>query len=197
MDRDLSGSDLTFTTRFGVSVPSWVVLTINGDGRLPGICIAFEIHPPEQDFDKYSELTGNCYASEMRSIHRYQSFRRTPTDAALDHMKRLADLVIAAVLLVLTFPLALAVALALRWEGPGPIFEWETCIDRGRRFQLAKFRTRVPDPEHTLPLWARETTRVGEFLCYTRIENLPQLYNLLRGDIGLIDRGRSSPSFLE
>ena len=169
---------------------------MNGGGRLTSICITFEGNPLEQEFDKYSGLTGNCYAPEMR-IRRHQSFRRTPTDATLDQMRRLADVVIAAVLLLLTFPLMLAAALAIRWEGPGPIFEWETCIDRGRRFQLLKFRTRVPDPEHTLPLWARETTRVGEFLSYTRTENLPQLYNLLRGQIGLIDRGRSSPSFLE
>jgi lipopolysaccharide/colanic/teichoic acid biosynthesis glycosyltransferase len=113
-------------------------------------------------------------------------------------MRRLADLVIAAVLLVITFPLMLAVALAIKWEGPGPIFERQTCIGRGsRRFQLLKFRTMALDPDPTAPAWARKPTRIGEFLRYTRIENLPQIYNLLRGEISLIDPDGSSPSFLE
>jgi lipopolysaccharide/colanic/teichoic acid biosynthesis glycosyltransferase len=133
----------------------------------------------------------------MRSIRRYQFFRHA-SDAALDQMRRLADLVIAAVLIVITFPLMLAVAVAIKWEGPGRIFERHTCIGRGGlRFQLLKFRTMALDPDHTMPAWARKPTRIGEFLRYTRIENLPQLYNLLRGDISLIDPDGSSPSFLE
>ena len=72
-----------------------------------------------------------CYGSGMRSIRRYQFFRHA-SDVALDHMRRLADLVIAAVLLVITFPLIIAVALAIKWEGPGPIFERQACIGRGR-----------------------------------------------------------------
>ena len=112
-------------------------------------------------------------------------------------MRHLADLVIAAVLLVITFPLMLAVSLAIKWEGPGPIFERQTCIGRGsRRFQLLKFRTMVID-DHTAPAWARKTTRIGEFLRYTRIESLPQLINVLRGEMSLIDPDGSSPSFLE
>ena len=54
-----------------------------------------------------------CYGSGMRSIRRYQFFRHASSDAALDHMRHLADLVIAAVLLVITFPLLVAVALAI------------------------------------------------------------------------------------
>src|SRR5690242_11374764 len=112
----------------------------------------------------------------MRTIRRYQFFRHASSDAALDHMRHLADLVIAAVLLVITFPLMLAISLAITWEGPGPIFERQTCIGRGsRRFQLLKFRTMVID-DQTAPAWARKTTRIGEFLRYTRIESLPQLH---------------------
>ena len=139
-----------------------------------------------------------CYGSGMRSIRRYQFFRHASSDAALDHMRHLADLVIAAVLLVITFPLMLAVSLAITWEGPGPIFERQTCIGRGsRRFQLLKFRTMVLDPDHTAPAWARKSTRIGEFLRYTRIDSLPQLVNVLRGEMSLIDPDGSSPSFLE
>jgi lipopolysaccharide/colanic/teichoic acid biosynthesis glycosyltransferase len=62
---------------------------------------------------------------------------------------------------------------------------------------MLKFRTMVPDPEHTKPVWARETTQIGEFLQYSRIESLPQLINVLRGEMSIIDPDGSSPSFLE
>ena len=144
------------------------------------------------------QLARRRYASEMRSVRRYQLFRRPYADAPLDQMRRLADLVIAGALLVLTLPLMLFVALAIRWEGPGPIFERQTCIGRGgRRFQMLKFRTMVPDPEHTMPAWARKTTQIGEFLRHTRIERLPQLLNVLRGEMSLLDPDGNSPSFLE
>src|SRR5437762_4124703 len=121
----------------------------------------------------------------MRSVRHYRLFQRAYADAALQ-MRRLADLVISGVLLVMILPLMLFVALAIRWEGPGPIFERQTCIGRGgRRLQVLKFRTILPDPERTMPIWARKTTRVGAFLRYSRIECLPQLINVLRGELSL------------
>jgi lipopolysaccharide/colanic/teichoic acid biosynthesis glycosyltransferase len=76
--------------------------------------------------------------------------------------------------------------------------ERETCIARGgRRFEMLKFRTMLPDPEHTMPAWARKPTQVGEFLRYTRIECLPQLINVLRGEMSILDPDGNSPSFLE
>src|SRR5690349_21839578 len=90
-----------------------------------------------------------CYGSGMRSIRRYP-YCRHASHAPLDHMRRLADLVIAAVLLVITLPLMLAVSLAIKWEAPGPIFERQTCIGRSSRgFQSLKFRTMALDQDHT------------------------------------------------
>lgn len=134
----------------------------------------------------------------MRSFRGYRLLpRRTYADVALDQMRRLADLLIAGVLILITSPLMLLVALAIKWEGPGPILERETCIARGgRRFEMLKFRTMLPDPEHT-PVWARKPTQVGEFLRYTRIECLPQLINVLRGEMSILDPDGNSPSFLE
>jgi lipopolysaccharide/colanic/teichoic acid biosynthesis glycosyltransferase len=134
----------------------------------------------------------------MRSFRIYQRSRRTYADVALDQMRRLADFLIAGVLLIITGPLMLSVALAIKWEGPGPIFERQRCIARGgRRFEMLKFRTVVHDPDGTMPVWVRKTTLVGEFLQYTRIEYLPQLINVLRGEMSLLDPDGNSPSFLE
>jgi lipopolysaccharide/colanic/teichoic acid biosynthesis glycosyltransferase len=134
----------------------------------------------------------------MSSFRAYQRFRRTYADLGLDQVRRLADVLIAGVLLALTAPLFLLVALAIKWEGPGPILERQRCITRGaRRFEMLKFRTMVPDPERRMPVWARKTTQFGGFLRYSRIDSLPQLINVLRGEMNIVDRDGNSPSFLE
>ena len=131
----------------------------------------------------------------MGNVHDQQPFRRVHEHDAL-HMRRLADVVIASILLAITAPLMLLVALAIRAENPGPILERETRIGRGRGFQMLKFRTIVHDPEQTIPVWARKATQVGRVLRHTRIEMLPQLINLLRGEMSIMDP-RGSPSFLD
>ena len=113
-------------------------------------------------------------------------------------MRRLGDIVIACLLLAVTSPLMLIVTLALKVESAGPPLDRGTCIAcGGRRVQMLKFRTVVHDPEHATPTSAQTTTLLGEFLRYTRIEDLPQLINVLRGEMSIFDRDSRSPSFLE
>jgi lipopolysaccharide/colanic/teichoic acid biosynthesis glycosyltransferase len=139
-----------------------------------------------------------AYGLAMRSFRGDRLSRRTYAGVAPDQMRRLADLLIAGALLIITFPLMAFVALAIKWEGPGPIFERQRCIGRGgRRFEMLSFRTMVPEPERTMPVWARKTTHVGEFLRHSRIECLPQLINVLMGEMSIVDPDGNSPSFLE
>ena len=134
----------------------------------------------------------------MRSCRGYRFPRRSYPDATLDQMRRLADLLIASVLLLTTSPLMLFVALAIKCEGPGPVFERQRCIARGgRRFEMLKFRTTVSDPQGKLPVRVRAITEIGEFLRQSRIECLPQLINVLRGEMSIVDPDGNSPSFLE
>ena len=113
-------------------------------------------------------------------------------------MKRLWDFVIACILLAIAAPLMAIVALAIKWESPGPVLLRQTCIGRGgRRFQILKFRTVMHDPEQATPAWAQKTTQVGQFLRHTRIDTLPQLINVLRGEISITDRDGRWPSFLD
>ena len=107
-------------------------------------------------------------------------------------------MVIACVLLAIASALMIIVALAIKLESAGPVLERQTCVGRGgRRFQRLKFRTAMDDPKHTTPAWARQTTQVGQFLRHTRIDDLPQLINVLRGELSIIDQDGRSPSFLE
>lgn len=112
-----------------------------------------------------------------------------------DVMRRLAEIVIAGALLVVTLPLMGIVVLAIKCETPGPAFEREQRLARGRRFTLLTFRTRMYDPEDRMPKWLRNTTPVGQFLRYTRIDLLPRLINVLRGEISLSEDGASHSLF--
>ena len=113
-------------------------------------------------------------------------------------MVRIGELVIASLLLVVTLPLMLTIAVAIKWESPGPALYRQNCIDtNGRRFQRLQFRITLHDPENQNSIWRQKTTRVGQFLRYTRIEGLPQLINVVGGEMCLVSRGGSSRSFLD
>ena len=103
-------------------------------------------------------------------------------------MKRLGDLAIACMFLTITLPLLLVVSFAIKWASPGPTLEAQERIGQsGRPFRMLAFRTTVQhNPLHSTPL-APEETGVGSFLRYTRIDALPQLINVLRGDISMLE----------
>jgi lipopolysaccharide/colanic/teichoic acid biosynthesis glycosyltransferase len=62
---------------------------------------------------------------------------------------------------------------------------------------MLKFRTTIHNPKHATAAWARQITQMGHVLRYTRIEDLPQLVNVLRGEMNMIDRHTDPPSFLD
>jgi exopolysaccharide biosynthesis polyprenyl glycosylphosphotransferase len=110
----------------------------------------------------------------------------------VDLIKRLTDLLIACSLIALTLPLMLIVALAIKCDSPGPVFYRQERVGlSGRRFALLKFRSMRQDAEADgRPVWAAalddRITRVGGFMRGTRIDELPQLFNVLRGDMSLV-----------
>jgi lipopolysaccharide/colanic/teichoic acid biosynthesis glycosyltransferase len=130
---------------------------------------------------------------ENRQMHRLVQPR-----PATERIPRLGDFLIACVLLAITLPLMVIVVLAIKLESPGPVLDSQTCIGRGgRRFQMLKFRTAVHNPYRPAPPWAQVPTPIGQFLWRTRIEALPRLINVLRGEMSIIDREGGSRSFLD
>ncbi len=116
-------------------------------------------------------------------------------------MKRGLDIVIASAVLLVTLPLMLIAALAVKLTSRGPVFFSQERIGRGeRRFRLYKFRTMVEDAEQreaelrsqsSHPAWLLlerdpRVTRVGRLLRQTSIDELPQLVNVLKGDMSLV-----------
>jgi undecaprenyl-phosphate galactose phosphotransferase/putative colanic acid biosynthesis UDP-glucose lipid carrier transferase len=114
--------------------------------------------------------------------------------------RRLGDFVAACALIAFTLPLMAIVAIAIKFESPGPVFERQQCVGiGGRRFDALKFRTTLHAVEDPGLTWRRapEMTRLGPYLRYTGIDDLPQLFNVLRGEMSIIDSGAGSPSFLD
>jgi lipopolysaccharide/colanic/teichoic acid biosynthesis glycosyltransferase len=113
-------------------------------------------------------------------------------------MTRIGQLVIACALLAATLPLMILVALAIKLESAGPVLEQRDCIGHGGRgFRMLKFRTTAYDPDRSTPPWARQPTRVGQLLRYTRIDALPQLINVLRNEMSMINTATRAPPFLD
>ena len=107
------------------------------------------------------------------------------------HLKRFFDLGLAIVALALTWPLFLFIGLAIKLDSHGPIFfRQERLGQDGKPFQILKFRTMVQDAERFGAQWATENdpriTRVGRILRKWRLDELPQLLNILKGDISCI-----------
>jgi lipopolysaccharide/colanic/teichoic acid biosynthesis glycosyltransferase len=100
-------------------------------------------------------------------------------------MNRAVDVMGAFVLILFTFPLMILAALAIKLDSPGPIFSRSNALGhtRANRADILKFRTTVYEPE-TLGLSPRRT-RIGRILYLTRIDDLPQLFSVLRGELSL------------
>lgn len=117
--------------------------------------------------------------------------------------KRLIDLVGALVGLVFLALLMPALALANRLGSPGPLFYRQARVGRrGQPFQVIKFRSMIPDAEAASgAVWAADNdpriTAVGRFLRRTRLDELPQVINVLRGEMSLIGPRPERPEFVE
>jgi sugar transferase (PEP-CTERM system associated) len=117
-------------------------------------------------------------------------------------LKRSADVIVSFLLLATAAPFLLAAA-ALVWLDDGvPVFYRQTRVTRhGARFDILKLRTMRRDAEARGAVWAAERdpriTRVGAFLRRTRLDELPQLLNILRGDMSFVGPRPERPEFVE
>lgn len=118
-------------------------------------------------------------------------------------IKRLFDIVCASVLMVLALPILLVTAVAIKLDSGGPIlYQQERVGLNGRLFNVVKFRSMRTDAEKDgQPVWASATddrvTRVGRWLRKVRIDELPQLFNVLKGDMSLVGPRPERPFFVD
>jgi lipopolysaccharide/colanic/teichoic acid biosynthesis glycosyltransferase len=114
--------------------------------------------------------------------------------------RRAFDIVVSAAGLVLLGPLLGAVALAILWDDGRPVFFSQERVGRGfRRFRIVKFRT-MRAGSNGPPITAsgdHRVTRVGRVLRTTKLDELPQLWNVLRGDMALVGPRPEVPAYVE
>jgi sugar transferase (PEP-CTERM system associated) len=117
--------------------------------------------------------------------------------------KRCFDLLLSMTLLIVFSPLMALVAAAIKLDSKGPaIFSQERVGLLGKRFTLYKFRSMRTDAEKLSgPVWARDNddriTRLGRFLRKTRLDELPQMFNVLRGDMSFVGPRPERPYFVD
>jgi sugar transferase (PEP-CTERM system associated) len=117
--------------------------------------------------------------------------------------KRLMDITLALTGMVLFAPFGLFVALAIKLDSPGPIFFRQIRVGQGdNQFKLVKFRSMRQDAEKKSgAVWAKKNdarvTRLGYFLRKFRIDEIPQLYNVLKGEMSLVGPRPERPEFVE
>jgi exopolysaccharide biosynthesis polyprenyl glycosylphosphotransferase len=118
------------------------------------------------------------------------------------HLKRVMDLVLAGFMLVATAPLFALLAAAVKWDSRGPVFYYQERLGyEGRCFKLIKFRTMIQDAENCGPQWATEDdpriTRVGRVLRKFRLDELPQLFNVLKGEMSIVGPRPERETFIQ
>lgn len=121
----------------------------------------------------------------------------------LRRLKRLTDILLSLLGLLLTFPVMVITAIAIKLESPGPAFIRQRRVGwMGQAFDLLKFRSMSCDAEADgKPLWARENdpriTRVGKIIRKFRIDELPQMVNVLLGKMSFVGPRPERPEFVD
>lgn len=116
-------------------------------------------------------------------------------------LKRVADIVLSAVVLVLFAPILLVVGLLVRATSPGPALYRAKRVGKGHReFSMLKFRTMVVNADKVGPVVTAgddpRITRLGKVLRLTKLDEIPQFYNVLRGDMSIIGPRPNVPSLI-
>lgn len=116
-------------------------------------------------------------------------------------IKRAFDIAVSALLLLLTLPITLTTALLIRLESPGPVFYRQERVGlHGKTFMILKFRSMRVDAEKDGPRWAAKNdsrvTRVGAFIRKVRIDEIPQVINVLRNEMSFVGPRPERPVFV-
>lgn len=141
--------------------------------------------------DTMDTAWGVPFVRLRRSTYRSGSWR----------IKRIFDLTSAGLALLILAPVLSLIALAVRLEGPGILFRQERVGVDGRMFQLLKFRSMRATAEESATTWSiagdPRVTAVGRLLRKTSLDELPQLWNIVRGDMSVVGPRPERPHFVQ
>jgi len=152
----------------------------------------------------YEELTGRVPVEHVgKNWSVLLPLEQDATRGLSGVLKRLVDLLLATLALLVAAPFLPLIALAIRLNGRGTILLRQKRVGQyGRVFTLYKFRTMVPEAEPPgVAMWAEEddprVTKVGKFLRRFKLDEVPQFWNVLRGEMSLVGPRPERPEIVE
>ena len=158
--------------------------------------------PIEEETTTYEKILGRICLSQLRPSQLIYSGELGP-QPRLVFYQRLVHTALALIGLLTAWPFILLTALAVRLTSAGPILYRQTRVGlNGAHFQVYKFRSmRVGAEDNTGAVWAQRNdprvTPIGNFLRRTRLDELPQIFNVLRGEMSLVGPRPERPEFVK
>lgn len=188
------------------------------ENKISGIIIDSNGHSHQDIFNlisQFAETKYEIYVSPKLYSLVYEHFliKKVPDSNLLQvifhplsawdrFLKRLTDIVLALIALITLSPLMAVIALLIKIDTPGPIFYTQKRIGfRNKKFSLIKFRSMYQDAEkYTGPVWAKKNdtriTRMGKIMRPFRLDELPQLFNVLLGNMSFVGPRPERPHFV-
>jgi exopolysaccharide biosynthesis polyprenyl glycosylphosphotransferase len=152
--------------------------------------------------DLYEILSGQARTSQLYGIPLIDIMPELMPEWE-KKLKRISDVVISLIILIITFPLNVLVSILIKLDSTGPVLFRQDRIGMNNKiFRIYKFRSMFLDAEkHTGPVWSRKddprVTRVGRILRKLRIDEIPQFYNVLKGEMSLVGPRPERPYFVD
>ncbi len=182
-------------------------IILGGAADLPGEQVRRVLECQERGVRVLSALTAHEEITQRTSLatlngHGEKTLETAPGNKYATRLKRVLDVAVTLALMPLALPLMGLAALAVILTDGFPAFYRQERVGKDHRpFSMLKVRTMVKDAEaDTGPVWAKaddpRITRVGRFLRATRLDELPQLFNVLRGDMSLVGPRPERPAFV-
>ena len=155
----------------------------------------------QEGINFYEHLTGRLQVESLRPSFLIFSSRFKKSTLTLQ-IKRSAEFMLSLVGLILFSPLILIISILIKIDSRGPIFyKQERVGENGTTYNLLKFRSMAENAESNGPVWAKKDdariTRVGRWIRKWRFDEIPQVINVLRGDMSIVGPRPERPFFVE
>ncbi len=182
----------------------WIALPLRAERRIRELLTELRNSSLEIRFvpDIYGFHLLNHSVTEVAGLP-LVSLTETPMSGPNRIVKAVEDLLLTALILVPALPLMAGIAIGVRLSSPGPVLYRQTRVTwNGATFTMLKFRTMRLDAEATSgPVWSQRrdprTTRFGAWLRRLSLDELPQLFNVLTGEMSLVGPRPERPEFVE
>ena len=193
--RDLDGSGLDQV---------WIALPLRAEARIRELLEGLRRHSVQVRFvpDIFNFTLLHHSMTEIAGLP-VINLTESPLEGGNLFLKKLEDVVLSLVILLVASPLMLLIAIGVKLSSPGPVFyRQERVTWNGERFHILKFRTMPIGVEaDSGPVWSkhheRRATRFGAFLRRMSLDELPQFFNTLRGEMSVVGPRPERPEFVE